>query len=47
MVRFIYQICNWDARMTYRIKGIAVPERKMVVFDLNDALKVREGRLIE
>ena len=47
MVRFIYQTCNWDIKMTYRIKGIAVPEQKMVVFDLNEALKVREGRLIE
>lgn len=34
MVRFIYQTCGWDMKSTYRIRGIAVPDRDMVVFDL-------------
>lgn len=46
MVRFIYQTCGWDKKFTYRIKGIAVPNRSMVVFDLTAALRVQEGRLI-
>lgn len=47
MVRFIYQTCGWDAKSTYRIKGIAVPDRRMIVFDLTAALRVVEGRLME
>ncbi|MDD7517075.1 hypothetical protein [Ruminococcus flavefaciens] len=47
MVRFIYQTCGWDKRFTYRIKGIAIPDRRMVVFDLTTALKVAEFRKVE
>lgn len=44
MVKFIFQTCGWDIKSTYRIKGIAVPDRRMVVFDLTTALKVAEIR---
>lgn len=44
MVKFIYQTCGWDKRYTYRIKGIAAPNCRMVVFDLTTALKVAEIR---
>lgn len=47
MVRFIYQTCGWDKRFTYRIKGIAIPDRRMVMFDLTMALKVAEFRKAE
>lgn len=47
MVRFIYQTCGWDMKSTYRIRGIAVPERSMVVFDLTTAYRVQEGHLID
>lgn len=44
MVRLIYQICGWNVKSTYRIKGIAVPDRRMVLFDLTAAMRVAEGR---
>lgn len=47
MVRFIYQTCGWDVKSTYRIRGIAVPERSMVVFDLTTAYRVQEGHLVD
>lgn len=46
MVRFIYQTCGWDMKSTYRIRGIAVPDRDMVVFDLTTAYRVQEGHLV-
>ena len=46
MVRFIYQTCGWDIKSTYRIRGIAVPDRDMVVFDLTTAYRVQEGHLV-
>ena len=46
MVKFIYRICGWDAASTYRIKGIAVPNQHIVMFDLTAALRVtRKGRV--
>lgn len=47
LVRFIYNTCGWDKKSTYRIKGIAVPDRNMVVFDLVPALRVQEGHIVE
>lgn len=47
LVRFVYQTCGWDKKSTYRIKGIAVPDRSMVVFDLTVALRVQEGHLVD
>ena len=42
-----YELKSMDlVRLVYRIKGIAVPNRSMVVFDLTAALRVQEGRLI-
>ena len=46
MVRFICQTCGWDMKSTYRIRGIAVPDRDMVVFDLTTAYRVQEGHLV-
>ncbi|WP_455124848.1 hypothetical protein [Ruminococcus sp.] len=47
LVRFIYQTCGWDMKSTYRIRGIAVPKRNMVVFDLTTAYRVQEGHLVD
>ena len=35
-----------DMKSTYRIRGIAVPDRDMVVFDLTTAYRVQEGHLV-
>lgn len=42
LVRFIYETCGWDKKYTYRINGIAMPDHRMIVFDLTTALKVAE-----
>ncbi len=47
LVRFIYRLCGWDKKYSYRIKGIAVPEQKMVIFDLTNALRFKEHRMVE
>ena len=44
LVRFIYETCGWDKKYTYRINGIAMPDHRMIVFDLTTALKVDEFR---
>lgn len=47
LVRFIYQTCGWDKDSSYRIKGIVVPDSRMVVFDLRSGYRVQEGHLID
>ncbi len=47
LVRYIYKICGWDIGSSYRIKGVALPESQMIVFDLNEALRVIERRTPE
>lgn len=44
LVQLLYQTCGWDMDGTYRTKGIAIPERKMVVFDLDEADKIQDLR---
>ena len=46
MVRFVYQTCGWDKRFTYRIKGITMPQRRMVVFDLRTAERVSQTGIV-
>ena len=46
LVRFIYNTCGWDKKSTYRIKGIAVPDRNMVVFDFISAFRVQERHIV-
>ena len=47
LVRFIYRACNWNRDLTYRIPGAAIPEVRMVTFDLKEALELHEWRLKE
>ena len=46
LVRFIYRLCGWDKKSSYRIKGIAIPSRRMVVFDLTKALRYQEHKMV-
>lgn len=46
LVRFIYRLCGWDKKSSYRIKGIAIPSRRMVVFDLAKALRYQEHKMV-
>lgn len=47
MVRFIFQTCGWDRRLTYRVPGKYVPGERLVNFVLADALELHQGRLLE
>ena len=44
LVKFIYQTCGWDEKYLYRTKGIIVPIRNMVIFDLSQAIKFKDLR---
>lgn len=47
LVRYIYRACGWNTRLSYRIEGVAVPEQRLVAFDLTSAFEIHEGRLKE
>lgn len=47
LVRYIYQTCGWNTRLSYRIAGTEVPDQHLVAFDLTGALEIHEGRLKE
>ena len=47
LVKFIYKSCRWNGEISYRIPGQMVPNHNLVRFDLNKALEIHEGRLIE
>lgn len=47
LVRYIYKICGWEIDSSYRIIGTALPESRMIIFDLNKALRVIERRTPE
>ncbi|WP_295094805.1 hypothetical protein [Ruminococcus sp.] len=44
LVKFIYQTCGWNEKYLYRTKGIIVPIRNMVIFDLSQAIKFKDLR---
>lgn len=46
LVRFVYQSCGWQKKLTYRIPGERyAPDSHTVYFDLRKALEVHEGRV--
>ena len=47
LVRYIYRTCGWSTRLSYRIQGVAVPDQRLIAFDLTSALEIHEGRLRE
>ncbi len=47
LVRYIYRTCGWNTRLSYRIEGAAVPDQRLVAFDLTRAYEIHEGRLKE
>ena len=46
-VRIMYHENGWDARISYRIAGIAYPQDRAVEFDLTKALEIHEGRVMD
>ena len=47
LVRFVYQSCGWQEKITYRAAGVAFPEDQAVQFDLAAAYEIHEGRVRE
>ena len=48
LVRFVYQTCGWQKKITYRVPGVSpAPDSHTVYFDLRKALEVHEGRVKE
>ena len=47
LVRYIYRTCGWNTRLSYRIEGVAVPDKRLIAFDLTSTLEIHEGRLKE
>ena len=45
LVRIVYEACNWNCGLTYRVPGTAVLGERMVTFDLKAALELHEWRL--
>lgn len=46
-VRMMYRENGWNARISYRIAGVAYPGDRAVEFDLTKALVIHEGRVME
>ena len=47
LVRFVYRICGWQKRLTYRIAGkLYSPETRLVYFDLRSAYEIHKGRVL-
>lgn len=48
LVRFVYENCGWNKKLSYRIAGERYsPDSRLVFFDLLRAYEVHEGRLTE
>lgn len=48
LVRFVFQTCGWEKKLTYRVPGVRLaPDSHKVYFDLRQALEVHEGRVRE
>ena len=47
LVKFIYQTCRWNSKVSYRISGAYQQEHNLVHFNLAEALEIHEGRLVE
>ena len=45
LMRFVFRVCSWKEKVTYRVAGNLNPAKKRVEFDLSEALEIIEGRL--
>ncbi len=48
LIRYVYQICGWDKKLSYRVPGeVYESDRPLVHFDLQKAYELHEGRLLK
>ncbi len=47
LVQFVYRVCGWNEKVSYRAAGAVIPEENVVQFDLSAALEIYEGRPIK
>lgn len=45
LVRLVYSSCGWNTKIGYRVAGEVFPKEKLIIFDLNEAFEIHEGRL--
>ncbi len=45
LMRFVFRVCGWKEKVTYRVAGKLNPAKKRVEFNLSEALEIVEGRL--
>ena len=47
LIRYVYQICGWDKKLSYRVPGeVYDSDSRLVHFDLQKAYELHEGRLV-
>ena len=46
-VRMIYKNAKWDKRRSYRMIGIPFPEQRLVSFQIQEALPIENGRVLD
>ena len=47
LVRFVFLTCEWNRNLTYRIPGKHIPGKRLVDFNLADAIELNQWRLLE
>lgn len=47
LVQFVYRVCGWNEKVSYRAAGVIISDEKAVQFDLSSAFQIYEGRLIK
>ena len=46
-VRMVYKNAKWDKRRSYRMIGNPFPEQRLVSFQIQEALPIENGRVLD
>lgn len=47
LVQFIFDVCGWNKKESYRAAGMEIAEENTIQFDLSTALEISAGRFIK
>ena len=47
LVQFIFDVCGWNKKVSYRAAGMEIAEENTIQFDLSTALEISAGRFIK
>ena len=45
-VELLYRTQKWDRKLTYRLEGVKIPNEDVVVFPLEDAIRINERKCV-